>query len=378
MTNKEKQQLADWLAINNDINFDKYTITDKLLSYKNPPTLTTSTGRLSKSKIQRFIDKWGTVNVEPIQQISNINTYQLCIDISGSTSTISKEIEEGVNLFVENLAKQDNNAIVSIIEFGRTTYTINQNIPIKEWKGYKHKSPDDSTCINEVIFKSIDLVKKSVGQNTIIVFTDGDENVCKPTKEATKELIKNNKQIPIVFIGTGSRYAKELGIGEGYILTFQANREQTKRAFTELTEASKERIENVKKGKDVSGDAFFKTKTELATILKKSANIDMTVCYEKKMSKEQKEDNINKAKEYMKSILKGYSCDVKPDYTKLFDIMNTVEERTLFGKHDGTINEFGRYKFIEYNSKTPQNPIREVNPDTILWIEIQGKRYNKK
>ena len=99
------------------------------------------------------------------------------------------------------------------------------------------------------------------------------------------------------------------------------------------------------------------------------------------MSKEQKEANIKELENYIHSLAQRRGGTVNwnnKEYENMFNICNKVEERILTGKHDGTINEFGRYKFIEFNSKTPQNPMREVNPDTILWIEIKGQRYNKK
>ena len=404
MTNKHKQELANWLRDNVTSTIGKYNtdVIRKLNEYASAPNyLRISKGiAISKAGIQKFINKYADkvcTNREEVlegigkevnkllKNISTVNSYTLCIDISGSTGKISKEIQDGVNQFKNNLFKTDKNAYLTIIEFGskNDVKIIDEHIPVINISKYIHKHPG-CTALNDGIILALNTCNKYKNeQHTIVVFTDGEENDSIHNFTVTKLAI-SRYNISIVFIGTGKRYAKQLGIPNGNILEFQATQQGTINAYNELTQASVERIEKVKAGKDVSKDAYFKTKTELATMLKKSANIDMTVCYEKKMTPEQKKSNSEQAENYITNLVSNLGSGkygIKTDdinYSKLFDIFNKVEQRILTGKHDGTINEFGRYKFIEYNSKTPKNPIREVNPDTILWIEIKGQRYNKK
>jgi uncharacterized protein YegL len=373
---KEKQELAKKLS--NLHNYTLEEIVNLVNTGKAPKYLLTDTRKVSITGIKKFVDKYSfnkniTAKVEPTV-VNNYNEYVLLIDNSGSTNSIAKQIENGVNSFVTNLAKQDKDAMVNLVKFSSGNYTQTRLTNVNNIYSYHHNACG-STPLTKTIY---DFLQKGNINTTIVVFTDGECDEGRHGSNRIKDLVSNYKGT-IVFIGTGEHYAKKAGIKDGNILTFEASISGTIKAYQELVEASVEHTKGIKEGKDMSKEDFFKTKTELATMLKKSANIDMTVCYEKKMSKEQKESNIKEAKEYFDNISRQRLYRISDiDYNKLFNIMNKVEERVLFGKHDGTINEFGRYKFIEYNSKTPKNPHREVNPDTILWIEVKGKRYNKK
>ena len=116
----------------------------------------------------------------------------------------------------------------------------------------------------------------------------------------------------------------------------------------------------------------------MAEMLRKSANKDITVCFLKRLDDKQLKINIQEIDKYFDSCISNNIIRQDLDAILTTKIATKREERILTGKHDGTRDEFGNYNFIEYNSKTPKQPFRLVNPQEILWIEIEGKRYHKK
>lgn len=85
---------------------------------------------------------------------------------------------------------------------------------------------------------------------------------------------------------------------------------------------------------------------------------------------------------------KGGKMASEADYkAKVKDIISSVitgKERTMVGRHYGSVNEFGRVSFIDmeiakdetkpdYDSRT-----RQVDPRTINWMIIRGIKYKTK
>lgn len=388
MTNNDKKNLANWLELNSTNKTDS-EIRIEISKYTNyPKYLYTPSGKVSKSGIRKFCTKYAVVKQAiPVQQeevtpvadllnpIATDNHYILCIDESGSTANISKQITEGVNTFVKNLVLQDKNAKITMITFGRNSnVTMLPTVLANNFKSYKHEW-FGGTPLNETIQEAMRIVDK-ISQITIVIFTDG-EATDREKENNTKKMVAEYKG-SIVFIGTGEKYAKEIGIKTGNILPFQATQKGTEEAFQKLATASVEHSKAVKRGEDVTKREFFINKTDLMDMLQRSANISMSVCFECKLNKEQESINIADAKQYLTNI-GGRVADLSDkDYKKLSVLMNRREERVLKGKHDGTRDGAGRYNFIDFEVPKGQNPHRLVNPDTMLWIEINGEKYFKK
>ena len=342
----------------------------------------TKSGNPSISQLLKYVALHGLVqndkpttapNIKNLLQPITQSKYILCIDESGSTRCISKNITDGVNIFVNNVFKQDKDAIVTLIPFGSRKPLI--TVTKYNWTEYKHTYYFDTPLYN-TIQRALNNIDSNY-QNTIIIFTDGE------VTDSGHELNQTqlNKYIHnIVFVGTGEHFARNLGIQEANILTFEASTNGTITAFDTIVVAATERTDRIKKGIDVSKDGFFATKTDMAEMLRKSANKDITVCFLKRLDDKQLKINIQEIDKYFDSCISKSNKIIRQDLDAILTtkIATKREERILTGKHDGTRDEFGNYNFIEYNSKTPKQPFRLVNPQEILWIEIDGKRYNKK
>jgi hypothetical protein len=77
-------------------------------------------------------------------------------------------------------------------------------------------------------------------------------------------------------------------------------------------------------------------------------------------------------------------ADYKKRVASIISSVITGKERTMVGRHYGSVNEFGRVSFIdmevekdtskpEYDSRT-----RQVDPRTINWMIIRGVKYKTK
>lgn len=125
------------------------------------------------------------------------------------------------------------------------------------------------------------------------------------------------------------------------------------------------------------------TRTEAAALFIASPGIVMTVNYNTQVKKEE-------ALKAMEDIYpnKGGKMLSEADYKKKAkEILASViigKERTMVGRHYGSVNEFGRMSFIdmeiakdttkpEYDSRT-----RQVDPRTINWMIIKGVKYTVK
>lgn len=121
-------------------------------------------------------------------------------------------------------------------------------------------------------------------------------------------------------------------------------------------------------------------RTDIINIFLKSPGVAMAVNYNKQVKEKD-------ALEAMKSIYpnKGGKMLSEVDYTKKAkEILSSVvvgEERTMIGRHYGSVNEFGRMPFIDMEKmKDPAKPdydtrLSQVDPRTINWMIVRGTKY---
>lgn len=124
-------------------------------------------------------------------------------------------------------------------------------------------------------------------------------------------------------------------------------------------------------------------RTDAAVLFIASPGVVMTVNYNTQVKKEE-------ALSAMEAIYpnKGGKMLSESDYKKKAkEILASViigKERTMIGRHYGSLNEFGRMSFIDmeinkdsskpdYDSRT-----RQVDPRTINWMIIKGVKYTVK
>lgn len=121
-------------------------------------------------------------------------------------------------------------------------------------------------------------------------------------------------------------------------------------------------------------------RTEIINIFINSPGTVMAVNYNKQVKEKD-------ALEAMKSIYpnKGGKMLSEIEYSKKAKaILSSVvvgEERTMIGRHYGSINEFGRMTFTDMEkTKDPTKPdydsrISQVDPRTINWLIVKGVKY---
>ncbi len=317
------------------------------------------------------------VKKETKAKVTNVNNYFLAIDVSGSTFDISDNIEEGVLLFAKGLAKSDKKAMLTLVEFGGYGEYIKVHPKVRATglKSYKHTS-DMTTPLHEAVLECIKLSKKDKNA-TIVVFTDGKSTSNRSTRAEAKKAVKVYEG-GLVFVGTGKDTAIDLGVPEGNILEFQTTKKGTQDAYVKLTDATKTHATNVVEGEgSKTKTEYFKTKTDIATMLRKSANKEIKVAFEKKIKEKENEGKIFS---FMKAFANGRKTVhvSKFDFKALAKVVSHGEVRVLRGSHEGDKDEFGRYVFTDFDIEAGKHAIRLVNPDTILWVEIDGIKYNKK
>lgn len=136
-----------------------------------------------------------------------------------------------------------------------------------------------------------------------------------------------------------------------------------------------------------SSGQFTETKeigrTEAAALFIASPGVVMTVNYNTQV----KEKDALAAMEAIYPN-KGGKMTSEADYKKKAkEILASVivgKERTMIGRHYGSVNEFGRMSFIDMEiSKDATKPdydsrTRQVDPRTINWMIIKGVKYTVK
>lgn len=122
-------------------------------------------------------------------------------------------------------------------------------------------------------------------------------------------------------------------------------------------------------------------KTEAAALFIANPGVVMTVNFNTQVKEKD-------AKEEMYALYpnKGKmisEADFKKKIDAVVKSVITGEERTMIGRHYGSVNEFGRVSFIDMEvkkdtSKDYDSRTRQVDPRTINWMIIKGVKYKVK
>ena len=116
------------------------------------------------------------------------------------------------------------------------------------------------------------------------------------------------------------------------------------------------------------------TKTEVAAQFIAHAGVAVTVNFNKQVKEADVAKEIQEA--YESSTPKEFTTKMKKSVKKALE----SEERTMTGRHYGSVNEFGRVHFIDMEEKKVEGKdydsrIRQVDPRGINWFISRGTKY---
>lgn len=118
------------------------------------------------------------------------------------------------------------------------------------------------------------------------------------------------------------------------------------------------------------------TRTEMAEILMKNARTAITVNYNKQVKPEDIQKELQEA--YENSTPKEFSTKMKAAVKRGL----SGEERTMVGRHYGSVNEFGRLQFVDMEEvRKPgayDNRLKQVDPRTLNWMIVNDTKYTIK
>lgn len=185
----------------------------------------------------------------------NYTHVSICLDRSGSMSSMASEVVEGFNKFVEEQKKEEGKATISLAQFDDVYEVVHDFIDIKDMGGISLK-PRNSTALLDAMGRTLEETRAKVlkmkeadaPSKVIFVFiTDGFENASsKYNRKQIFEMIKDLKspergdQInwEFVFIGANQDAIAEggsYGIRSKSSMTMYASGDGAKLAFSSLT-----------------------------------------------------------------------------------------------------------------------------------------------
>jgi hypothetical protein len=123
------------------------------------------------------------------------------------------------------------------------------------------------------------------------------------------------------------------------------------------------------------------TKTELANIFLSNARVILTVNFNKQVKEKDVVDQLVELYPNKGKIIS--EADYKKKVKELVGSVVVGEERTMVGRHNGSVDEFGRVHFVDMeatkdSSKEYDTRMRLVDPRTINWLVVDGKKYELK
>lgn len=123
-------------------------------------------------------------------------------------------------------------------------------------------------------------------------------------------------------------------------------------------------------------------RTEMAALFLSSPGVAMTVNFNTQVKEKDALDAM--AAIYPNKGGKMLSeADYKKKAKEILSSVITGKERTMVGRHYGSVNEFGRVSFIDMeidkeDGKDYDTRTRQVDPRTINWMIIRGVKYTVK
>lgn len=185
----------------------------------------------------------------------NFTHISVCLDRSGSMSTMANEVVTGFNKFVEDQKKEKGEATLSLAQFDDQYEVVHDFINIKDMDGIK-LNPRNSTALLDAMGQTLEetrakvLKMKDSEQPSKVIFvfiTDGCENAStKYNRKQIFAMIKDLKSTDredkinweFVFIGANQDAIAEggsLGIRANSSITFAASGAGATAAFDSLS-----------------------------------------------------------------------------------------------------------------------------------------------
>ena len=129
-----------------------------------------------------------------------------------------------------------------------------------------------------------------------------------------------------------------------------------------------------------------RSQSELIKLIQDNANVEMTIAFEKTPNKEFEENRAKELKKYLLSLRPKFGKKISPeqvDYRRVRAIIEEKPIRILHGKHSGEHHRdlTGKFQFRDLDIDTTNDPdanIRWVNPNNLIYVEIQGSRIYRK
>lgn len=279
--------------------------------------------------------------IEPYKdEIKEMYTHiSVCLDRSGSMSSMSSEVVSGFNKFVEDQKMEDGKATLSLVQFDDIYEVVHDFIDIKDMKGLK-LSPRGSTALLDAMGQTLEETRAKVLGNkeddrpskVIFVFiTDGEENASsKYNRKQIFEMIKDLKspdrgdQInwEFVFIGANQDAIAEgggYGISARSSMTMAASGAGATAAFSSLSKGiSTYRKCCSKTASYAFDDSDYDAQEKLLGKTDKSDKSDLTKGVAKMFGKH---DSSGKSK-----ILKGPILTTISDLDDGFDGIGDINE----------------------------------------------------
>jgi hypothetical protein len=152
------------------------------------------------------------------------------------------------------------------------------------------------------------------------------------------------------------------------------NRVQLKNDSGESIVVDEAYVEKCLLSADQFTDTKTVTKTEAASLFLGMSGVAMTVNFNKQVKESDVVKEIQSA--YEDSTPKEFSTKLKKAVKEALDGI----ERTMVGRHYGSVNELGRVSFIDMEEpkdlgKDYDTRVRQVDPRTINWIVCRGIKY---
>lgn len=182
--------------------------------------------------------------------MKNYTDLNIIVDRSGSMSGIARDMEGGIETFLETERKTGDHTVVSYFTFDNEYETIFLDKKITEDMKIEIK-PRGFTALFDAVGKTITTVgeklaamKEEDRPNRVLfmVITDGEENSSKEfTKDAVKQMIKSQRETfawDFAFLGTTEDVMLQgsgMGIAKGSSLQYEATQAGILRSFLNVS-----------------------------------------------------------------------------------------------------------------------------------------------
>lgn len=153
-------------------------------------------------------------------------------DESGSMYTQTDQVINGFNEYIEELRKNEQNVLVTLVKFNTRTDVVFENTPIVDVPRLDRNSyvPSGGTALYDGVANAINAGEKNLdkdGKAILVIFTDGGENssVENSQEQVFKKITtkQNDGNWTIVFLGADQdawAVSRGLGIAAGNTMSY--------------------------------------------------------------------------------------------------------------------------------------------------------------